>query len=255
MACFAVIGFQQSELKMKSLWGLLILFVYQFPAFDYISLSEFFKTMTLTIGQNMVYRAIIVHVFLAVMIGLYFLAQRFQGIGWLKKIQPIHVILLPIVFSASIAVSQKLRTRWNSVVFLFQHGIVGDSPGAQWVGVNEYFRKETPFDCSVICLVGPTYKVDTSLRVRTGRSMPLASHEIAFYFNYKKRVEQLRRVDIGIKLQNSMQACDKAGIKENLDTIGHPDYVVLTDNDRCNLQELGYVAEKKIEPYLILRRA
>ena len=149
--------------------------------------------------------------------------------------------------------------------FMIQHGVVGDNPGAKWVGVDEYIRTQTPADAIILPIASRDYlwrpgvRFEGSLRTRTGRTMPLGS-TWAVLFKY----DLLRSLDVeGLHIENLISAWkdrDPKGVTQELGyfgSIGYPfDYLVVENSEADWIKDgkLNFQIEKIIGDFTIFRR-
>lgn len=148
----------------------------------------------------------------------------------------LYYLLLTVSFCAATFLFHGVRIyrRWPAFSFLMKHGIIGDHPGAKWVLVNEYFRTQTPTPATVIALSEQRYPIepkeldyDESLRIRSGRSMPIHFSPVPFYLDYQNLMRQReQRGQMGEFVQK-WKAHDIPGIFEKLKILGSPDYLVV----------------------------
>jgi hypothetical protein len=257
LSCDLIKRLESASLK-KNLWpAALLILLYLFPVVDYLALRNFFRTYALTIEPILVSRLLIILFFTMGMIVLYWFLKKGYTLekGVMRKLlNPISIVLFPLIICATLSAIHKTYSRLPHIVFLFRHGIVGDTAGAKWVGINEFLRYETPQDSTILALAGNDLAVDTSLRIRSGRTMLLSNHEIAFYFNYPKRLKQLELSETSSQFSRNWQACRMDAIKQDLDLIENPDYIVVPKDKVCDPQALDYVLEKEINSFAVLKR-
>ena len=142
---------------------------------------------------------------------------------------------------------------------------MGDNPGAKWVGINEYFREQTPPDSMVLALTMRDYpwraeqfKFEGSLRTRTGRSMPFGPR-VVFVFDYPSITwsVQEREPHHG-PLIDAWERHDAAGVTASLSAVGAPDYLVVPTMKAEWLQDhpsFPYRVETVIGEFTILRKS
>ena len=168
-----------------------------------------------------------------------------------------------MILASGLYSAYKIKTQLPYVRFLAKHGIMGDSPGAKWVGINEYFREHTPADATVLALVMRDYlwraeglRVDGSLKIRTGRSMPIC-HPIMAYFNYQKQLWMLDQERHLTGLIAGWGQHDWTAVATHLDALGAPDYLVVPIEQGQWLPQASdcpYRLETTINGFQILRR-
>ncbi|MDP3722467.1 MAG: hypothetical protein Q8R91_03095 [Candidatus Omnitrophota bacterium] len=155
--------------------------------------------------------------------------------------------------------------RWPALRFLAQHGIMGDNPGAKWVGINEYFRERTPPDSTVLALTMRDYpwraerfKFEGSLRTRSGRSMPFGPR-VVFIFDYPSIMWSVNeREPHHDPLIDAWERHDASGVTASLSAIGAPDYLVVPTTKAQWLHDRSsfpYRVETVIGEFTILRKA
>lgn len=122
--------------------------------------------------------------------------------------------------------------RLDALKFLALHGVMGDNPGAVWVGVNEYLRERTPASATVLALAARDalgrehdLQYEGSLRTRAGRSMPLG-HPASFYFDYEKlKWLDAQREHVQVVVE-AWGRHDRLSMVPHLRALGAPDYLV-----------------------------
>ena len=155
--------------------------------------------------------------------------------------------------------------RWPALQFMAQHGIMGDNPGAKWVGINEYFRENTPLDSTVLALTMRDYpwrperlRAEVSLRTRTGRSMFFGSR-VVFVFDYPSIMWSIHdREPHHDPLIDAWERHDASGVTASLNAIGAPDYLVVPTMKAEWLHDrpsFSYRVETVIGEFTILRKA
>lgn len=153
--------------------------------------------------------------------------------------------------------------RLSALKVLARYGIMGDNVGAKWLGVDEYVRTRTPLDATVVAFSSRDssgsevpFQVDTSLRTRAGRTMPIG-HPAAFYFNYPKLIWWEGRNRIIQQLALAWERQDAAGVSRTLSLLGSPDYLVVP-SDRVSwtrgIQDFYYQTETVIGGFTLLRK-
>jgi hypothetical protein len=118
-------------------------------------------------------------------------------------------------------------------LFLARQGIMGDNPGAKWIGVAEYLENHTPVSAKVLALSTWDYFwrpkrliCDGSLKTRSGRSSPVG-HPFSFYADYKKMLwaHEMSRL-VGEELVQKWNTQDLKGVLRVFEQSGFPDYLV-----------------------------
>jgi hypothetical protein len=170
------------------------------------------------------------------------------------------VLLAPIIVSTIAYLSYGTYRRLPHFQFLLSHGIMGDSPGAKWIGVNEFFRYETAKDSTVLAFSEQNrpeapkgFYVDPSLRIRTGRAMP-KPNSITFLFDYQEQMRNIPLDEAIVKMQKHWLACDFGSVSQELTILGNPDYLVMPTSKMCNTDGFQYESIKRINRFTILKR-
>ncbi len=245
------------SLKKDAGWFFLLFILYIFPLLDYPSMLNYFQTGKLAFSKEIVQRIVVYGTLLFGMLVLYALSQK----GFFKQrlsfltIKPWAVVMLPFIVTACVSVVYKLYSRWPDLAFMCRYGIVGGTEGAQWVGMNEFIREHTDPKSSILAFVGPDLKVDTALRIRTGRTMPLASCQIAFYFDYPKQLKQINMLKETENFSRHWRNRDVAALKRDLKMLNDPDYLIIPSIHEWNTKDLGYESWKEINSFRIYRKA
>ncbi len=170
------------------------------------------------------------------------------------------VLLAPIILSTIVSLSYGAYTRLSHLQFLLTHGIMGYSPGAKWLGVNEFFRYETAKDSTVLAFSERDHpwqpkslSVDGSLKIRTGRTMPIG-HPIVFILDYQEQMRHMRISDAADKVVAHWLACDLKSVIQDLIILGDPDYLVIPVGKMCGIDGFSYKFIKEINGFTILKR-
>lgn len=143
-------------------------------------------------------------------------------------------------------------------------GIMGDHPAAKWMGVSEFIRARTPPTATVLALVERDYswrppglRADGSLRIRTGRGMPVG-HDVAFHFDLERLRWNQRRMTQEIPaLTSSWSRRDPGGVSAALAALGSPDYLVVPLAQAGWVEDqapLGYARVADVGAFTILKR-
>ncbi|OGQ05103.1 MAG: hypothetical protein A3F82_02265 [Deltaproteobacteria bacterium RIFCSPLOWO2_12_FULL_44_12] len=246
---FAILSvrYLESLSPYKKIFGGVGLFIlYQFPFVDYLSLHKFFDDFSLWMGPHALKRLLVISTLMVGMLAIRLLFSRRLA---LKK-----TLFIPFVFSMFLAATYKGYQRWPHLVFLFKEGVVGDNPIAQWVDVDTYIRQNTPKDAVILPLVGPEYNVETSLKVRTGRTIPYGYHPAVFYFDYKKQIVNDTILKNVKTLSQAWQECVPNKIKEALNRLTWPDYIVISRDSSCQPDVLGFRHLENIRTFSIWKQ-
>jgi hypothetical protein len=158
-----------------------------------------------------------------------------------------------------------LTHRLPALNHLMYTGIMGDNRTAQWVGVNEYIREHTPLLATVFPLsvrmdaVGGETGLHSegSLRVRTGRSIPMITSRVAFHFDY----DRLKWCDaqdqlIG-KFVEAWESQDFPTVAYYLSQMGPPDYLVVPESRwewLSSHSQFPYRVDSLINESVVLKR-
>ena len=155
--------------------------------------------------------------------------------------------------------------RFPHLKFMIRHGVIGDNPGAKWVGVNEYIRTQTPPDAVILPIATRDYlwrpgvRFEGSLRTRTGRTMPLGSTWTVLF-----KYDLLKSLDVeGAHIENLILAWkrrDPVVVTQEFSyfgSIGYPfDYLVVENGEANWIKDgkLNYQVEKVIGNFTVFRR-
>ncbi len=153
--------------------------------------------------------------------------------------------------------------RWDALVFLARHGIVGDNGGAVWLDVNPYIREHTPASATVLALAERNalgqdlgLRFEGSLRNRTGRSMPLGSIA-AFYLDYPNILWCQAQRQEAHYLVEAWEREDLPAVSTRLAHLGSPEYLVVPIERSAwlgNRPDFAYQFEVARGAYWIFRR-
>jgi len=273
LSSYAVQSLLDSAPKRKIQMALFLVFLYLFPFVDYESLRLFFINGRLYFTPAIFYKIAMVGLCFLSALAFFYMGRLLKKISPLKwqvqNVWPVFLLGALIVCSTTIY-AYKTYQHIPALKFLAQNGIMGGTPGAQWVGINEFFRDQTDKRSTILALTriqplsgydyghwqpqGIPLAVDTSLRIRTGRSMPIASHEIAFYFDYDKRIEYGRRYKWGWEFAEAWFHCDMDKVRRSLFLLDDPDYLVIPSAYLCGIQQINYTIVKTHGGFTILRK-
>lgn len=198
--------------------------------------------------------------FFGLFLALLWAGRRLTG----RLRDPLRVLAIALGLTTVSALTFSALTQRPYFQFLLKHGIMGDNPGSKWVGVNEYIRRQTPPSATVLAFSMWFYRwrpegfgVDSSLRTRTGRTMPLGP-EFVFYFDYEKLQWAKTRSEFSLALGKYWEAHDLPRVISILKFFGSPDYLVVPSHKAEWLLAAGsswpYRVEKLIGDYTILRK-
>lgn len=150
-------------------------------------------------------------------------------------------------------------------------GVFGYAASAEWIGVAEYFRENTPKDASVLPLryglpyhprSRDTLMATRTLATRSGRATPVIN-ELSDMFNLEGWYRELEQQEVLRRIAEAFQAgwLDVAA-RELTRLVLVPDYIVLprrvwdseTVMAAATSGVLPYAEEVRIRDYVILRR-
>lgn len=186
--------------------------------------------------------------------------------GWrllrLSPAQRLHILATAMcVGTLSLYMVGTLSHRVDDLRYLRRYGIIGNNPGAKWVGINEYIREQTPSSATFLALAPHTIDgatrltFDWSLRSRTGRSMRFGN-SWGLAFDYQKIQWWQRQAGILESLLQAWERQDAAAVAQQLTAWGAPDYLVVPAAEAEWLgahPEFPYLRETVIGDFMILR--
>lgn len=197
---------------------------------------------------------------------LLYLGRRIKGLSsWLSgyPLSAQAALLVPFILVTAIYLERRAWIRLPHLNFMMKYGIMGDNPGAKWVGVNKFFRYETEKSSRVLSLSEGDYPwrpapagyvaIDGSLAIRSGRSTPFF-HSISSYFDYGQMLKYNEVQAIPGVFVRHWRECDLESIGQDLRGMGSPEYIVVPSRRLCNMDKLGYVVVKKINAFSILQK-
>lgn len=237
--------FDDLSLKKQILFGLFLVLLYQFPFFNHASFKSFFQNYSLVMDPLMFSRFITIFSLVGAMIVVKVVYP---------KLHMRYVFFIPLVVSMFLSVSHKLIERRDDLAFLFSKGILGGTAGAKWIDVNEFIRYETPYDSKILALIGPNFDTDTSLELRTGRTMPIGHNAAFFYFDYEGQQKNLKLQKQTAQLQQDWRTCIPQDISRDLNAFGGIDYIVIPSDYTCRPDVIGYQLVKEIKPFSIWKK-
>ncbi len=164
-----------------------------------------------------------------------------------------------------VAYGARAYRRAPDLKFLVRNGVIGDNPSAKWVGVDEFVRKHTPFNAVILPIATRDYpwrpgvKFEGSLRVRTGRTMPVGSPWPVLF-----KYELLKSLDAeGAHINSLISAWkkrDPEAVRQEFNyfkSLGYNfDYLVVENSEADWVRDgkLNYQVEKIIGNFTVLRR-
>jgi hypothetical protein len=165
-------------------------------------------------------------------------------------------------------IAHGIYQRREALAHLARHGIMGDNPSATWTGVNAYLRNETAPTATIAAysIHAPSginrynaergLQFDGSLRVRTGRSMPLGHFTAAYFDNHRIQFWHMRRRWVKA-LGEALEHRNAPAVLAHLAALGHPDYLIAptaTIAWLCEEPAFPYACERSIDEFTILRK-
>ncbi|MBD3271408.1 MAG: hypothetical protein GF384_02575 [Elusimicrobia bacterium] len=242
--------YEGSTGKKKILYGLFFIALYLFPLFDYVTFRNYFAPPHIIIPKLRLFALGIIGMGIVFIFVLYKLAwdkRRFINLN--------TVLYVPVIVATILSLGLMVTWRSHFLKLLLHHGIMGTAKSVQWVGVNEYFFNETDPKSTVVALSdwGGNISFDTSLRVRSGRSMPVGTN-VGIYFDREKLIEMKEKVTTGEQLAQAWEQGDIAGSKRALELLGSPDYFVVPARTMHDIKNLGYTQLIKINKFIILKK-
>ncbi len=205
-----------------------------------------------------------INVVLALGIGFWAAAALFFNKPSLRRPGNFATFAALVFFIASVSFhSMKAVKRRHAYQFLFRHGVLGDAPGATWVGVDSYIRDHMPKTASVLAFSEAEYPDGTSrlsqdfgLRTRTGRKM-FGAHNANFYFDYDMLMRNVERNRFLDKLSAELNAGNYKLFSEALSELKYPDVIVVPKREGDALlavDKIHYHLNSSIGAYDILTK-
>ncbi len=240
----------------KNLAALALIAFYQFPFFSYMGFAHFFDAPQWGVDKNAMERLVVTGILMVVLFGIYGVLRLWmRNNTQLRFVHIYHVLFLVLIFSMSISVFSRLHKNKDNLIHLFNHGIMGGTPGAKWAGVNEYVREQTPKDATVVAMSGQPLQLDSALKIRTGRTMPLGVHPGVIYFDLKGNIANEAFVKEISPLPRYWEQCDKDRIRPILRLMKEPDYLVVPSSQTCPPDAFDYRFVKKINAFSIWKKS
>lgn len=223
--------------------------LFYFPLIDHVYWKQWLQGSFWKLDPLMAKKFILTTGAMVFCSGFYVLIRgRLPGVNWR------HALLAPLIISMFFSAGKKLVEQKEALSFLMHYGILGNTPGAQWVGVNEYIRRSTPADSQILALTGNPLHLDSSLKIRTGRTMPHNYSSLALYFDLEKTIWARKYEERVAQLPQYWQFCDSAGMRMILGEMKWPQYIVLPRNHFCQADRVGYALDQTINGFNIWRR-
>ena len=178
---------------------------------------------------------------------------------WIADRYPVllvQALALTIAIAFASTILKKLP-EWKTWAI---HGVHGGSSGAQWIGIDEYIRENTPFDAVVLPLYEATPGTGListrALASRGGRTIPyLTIYSSPFDLQkWKVETEQIALME---RFQDATRERDwRQAAKELEGLFLQPDYLILKKNflSKEFFTFFPYAEETRIRDYVILKR-
>lgn len=259
LSSYAISLFDRDSVKAKILSGVILLFLYGIP---------WFGIYTWEFRPYHPKRVAVVALLQAGLFLLLYIGRRRKSLShwWAGHALPAAALKAALLVPLTLVTAQHLaRVAWAripSLNFLMKYGIMGDNPGAKWVGVNEFFRYEAEKSSTVVALsegdvpwrgVPAGVMIDSALKIRSGISTPVVN-SIEVYFDRDKRLRLKELLAIEEGFPWHWAGCDAQSIRRDLHGLGSPEYLVIPARRSCVLDGMGYVVVREINGFLILRR-
>ena len=181
----------------------------------------------------------------------------------LTGVMCLRTLAVALCATTLLTLAGRIWIRWPHLSYLVHHGVMGDNPGAKWVGVNEYFRTHTPPSATVISLSMRVYPweperltIDYSFTIRSGRQLPAASLPV-YYFDLASLERDNVRARHVEELIKAWERQDAAAASASLSVLGAPDYVVVPTVKTgwlLRAPRFPYTVEASIREFTIMRR-
>ena len=183
-----------------------------------------------------------------------------RAIGWSGQWDLAKLAALTFLLTTLLVHSRTIIKRYPYLVYLARHGVVGDNPSAKWVGIDDYIRTHTPPDAIILPIATYDYPwrmglaYDTSLKTRSGRSVPIG-HPVSVWFDYEKlQQEEVRR--------HHLERLMAAWGKRDLDVVRGElayfkvGYLVVENSEAAWLrgQPLEYLVQISLGNFTVFRR-
>lgn len=183
------------------------------------------------------------------------------GGGWLGRCDVVKVSAAALLFLTLGAYGKAAVERYPDLRFLARHGVMGGHPSAKWVGVDEFVRRNTEVDATILPLADGDYPWrrglmhETSLRIRTGRSTPMGPRS-AILFDYRRLKEletDRRHMD---RMLEAWRSGDVQGVERELEHFKPVDYIIVDGRVAGPIQDrlTDYRVQASIGKFTILRR-
>lgn len=250
LSVFLLLRLERTEnLKRKIIYNFLLALLYFFPFVEWGALRFFFDGRYPFVSWGTWLTAATLFVLSMVTLVIYKRNRRFLFLKF------VPFLCWPILATTAFYYGYRIYKRVPHLKFLVQHGIMGGTGGAQYVGLNEFFREKVEPGLLVVVLSGKGNYMgaDTGLKIRAGVSMPFG-HEINFYFDADKRKESLFRQKLGGNLAKRWRHCQLDQVQNILSRLGSPNYFVVPTDSLCPLEKFPYRSDQEINGFSILAR-
>jgi hypothetical protein len=191
-------------------------------------------------------------------------AWRSRRSGWRRTLTAPET-LVPVSAIAVLLVALQIHgktiaARVPALRFLMQHGVIGDNPTAQWVGVDEWVRTHTPPDAVLLPIATYDYpyrqglRYNSFLRTRTGRSM-VCEPQWDAWFNYEviqSVVQDRQHMD---RLIEAWKEEDLGGVQAELRYFPPVDYIIVDSSAAGWIKDRlpGFRPEAVVGRFTVLR--
>jgi len=254
LGAWLVRGIEQGSPWKKAIMILGLILLFLFPVFEYPAWGGWFSNGNCFIIPPIVKKCYTIVILYLVLAGVVWSLRVARGMKLTQR-DVLVIACVPLILAATLSGLYKLNVRKAAIADMFRYGIAGDSRGAKWRGINEYFRQNTTSQESVMAFSGSNLRVDPSIKIRSGRGSAATNHPIAFYFSAEKRKKSLKVYEILDALEVDLKACNIAEIRRKFALIGKTDYLVIPENHACDLSPTGYTRVTAINNFNIWKRA
>ena len=191
--------------------------------------------------------------------GVYFVRDRESGGTALARRYPLalfQVLALTMAVSYTYSISKRLPA-WR---VLAEAGVMGDAGSATWIGVDDYFRDNTPGDAVVLPLfhdprIPDELRAKRHLATRSGRTTPVYNQYSSIFDlgGWKRELEQNRLLERIARMVVSRELAEAGRLIDRL--APRPDYVVLPAHivNTAKGDMSPFEEEIRIGNYVVLR--
>ena len=174
-----------------------------------------------------------------------------------------HLVMLvqALALTMGIAFAYSISARLPAWKTWAEHGVMGDNPSAQWIGITDYIRENTPADAVILpyqhgsqsgeLLFGARY-----LATRGGRSIAVINEYSSIFDIDGWKVEKEHQ-ELLARLGDHILNRDWRAARDELSRLTpRPDYLILLEKftGPGMFDVLPFVEETRIRGYAILRR-